>query len=404
MKYLFSLIITISFSQIASAQCGSTLKGAMKALSNDEITEANTLFTQVLQEYKVGEEQGDTVKAECYAKYYFGYGTTIFQEHEDGSDKDLVVKISLLNKAETEFKKLYGMKEIPKDIKAKADAVFEALANRQKNIGYDYFQKQNFTAALAQFEKSIQNKSILGDNYLDMHAYQSAAITAINAGEFEKALQFNETLIKHPELKIDKKDNALKPNLIRKAEVLNELGRKEEAILVIDNVDTTLKNDYSAQLLKLRIFMDLKRNDEALVLLEKLTSQNNSREDLFVVKGQLYEAKGESSKAFAAYQQAQTINPNGTIALYGMGTFYIGKFNELGKKLNEEKVSVETQNELEKDREKALSQALNYFNKILVIDPNDRSTLLALKSIYEIKEDPVKLAEIEAKLLGGNKE
>lgn len=400
MKYIFSIVISVAFSQIATAHCGSTLKGAMKALRNDKVTEAKTLFNQVLLEYQAGEEQGDTADLACYAEYYFGYGATLFQEQEEGADKDLVVKISLLNKAEVELKKLYNLKEIPKDLKVKADAVFEALANRQKSIGYEYFQKQNFASALVQFEKSINNKKLLGESYLDMHAYQSAAITAINAGEFEKALLLNEVLITHPELKIDKKQNDLKPNLIRKAEVLNELGRQEEAIDVIDNVDSTLKQEYKAQMLKLRIFMDMKKNDEALVLLEDLTEKNNSREDLFVVKGQLYDAKGESEKAFTAYQQAFAINPKNTIALYGLGSYYINQFNELGIQLNNENLPAATEDKLTKEREVLLNKSLSFFNQIITINPNDRSTLLALKSIYQIKDNKEKVAEIEAKLLG----
>ena len=117
------------------------------------------------------------------------------------------------------------------------------------------------------------NKSKLGEDYLDLHSYQSALITALRIDEFEKALKYNAILIANPHLKINKKVNDQEGNLVKKSEILNSMGRSQEAIAVLDSSIKVFPGSTKIQEAQLNVYNTINDDQASLELLELLTQK-----------------------------------------------------------------------------------------------------------------------------------
>ena len=398
------IIFTIAFLGIiisVNAQCGS-IKAGMKALTQDKITKAKTLFEKADFEIKNAESKKDSLPIKCYARYYYGVGATIFQEYQTQPSLDLVTKISLLNKAESLFSKFFNLNFEDKSINAKAITDLEAVANSQKEVAYDYFQNGDYETAFRLFEKCLVNKTKLGSSQLDLHAYKSAVITALRLGEYQKALKYNEFLIINPNLKVGTEVNKQDENLIRKSELLSKLGRTKEAMEVLDTAKILFPNNSNIELQQLGIFIDAKDNNSAINILESLTSKITTRIDLFLVMGQIYSEMKQTDKSYEAYKNALSIDPKNVNALYGIGAYYINKSNKYIQEHNNLDASKTNNKEgqgILNEINKSFDKAIYYFELLLEVDPEDRSTLNALKKIYAMKKDQAKVDEINQKLI-----
>ena len=401
MKKIIFSIAFLGMIISVNAQCGS-IKAGMKALTQDKITKAKTLFEKANNEIKEAEAKKDSLPTKCYARYYYGTGATIFQEYLTQPTLDLVTKISLLNKAESLFAKFLNLDFEDNSFKAKAITDLEAVANSQKEVAYDYFQNGDYETAFRLFEKCLVNKTKLGLAQLDLHAYESAVITALRLGEYDKALKYNEFLIKNPTLKVGTEANKQDENLIRKSELLVNLGRTQEAFKVLDTAKILFPNNSNIELQQLRMFIDAKDNNSAINILESLTSKITSRIDLFLIMGQIYSEMKQADKSYEAYKKALSLDPKSINALYGIGAYYVNKSNTFVQEhnnLDESKTNGKEGQVILNEINKSFDKAIHYFELLLEVDPKDRSTLNALKKIYEMKKDQFKVDAINQKLI-----
>ena len=251
-------------------------------------------------------------------------------------------------------------------------------------------------------EKAIVNKSKLGEDYLDLHSYQSALITALRIDEFEKALKYNAILIANPHLKINKKVNDQEGNLVKKSEILNSMGRSQEAIAVLDSSIKVFPNSTKIQEAQLNVYNTINDDQASLELLELLTQKIKNNERFYLMMGRIYSEKGFFDKSYNAYKKALSINPKSLYALYGMGAYYVNKSNEYVNSLND--VGTSPSDNVAKsvtvsEREKNFDKAIHFFNLYLEQEPNDKATINALKKIYSEKGDDAKVEEINQKLM-----
>lgn len=384
----------------ANAQCSSVNKG-IKALKRNNIEDAKALFKKAEGEFKTSDSLNETIDQKCYARYYYGAGSTVFQGHEENKELDLTSRVALLNKADGLLSKYFELNYEDESMQVKAETVLEAVANRQKEVGYAYFQKSNFETALRMFEKCIESKKKLKNQKADLNAYHNASVAASRIGNFEKALLYNEVLLQNPSLKIGEEENLPVQFLARKGEYLAELKRTDEALSVLDSTAKLFPSNVSVQFTQLGIYMGQDNDDKSIVILENLTKKITNREDLFLIMGQIYRKKNETAKSLSAYKSALAINPKSETALYSIGVHYVNAADDYVKEINKEIKTKEAKANREaaiKKRNDQLNEAIGYFNSCLEINPKDRSTLNALKMIYELQENKEKVEEINQKL------
>lgn len=400
-KIFLSVAILGSMYSINAQNCGSVNK-AMRMLTNNSIDEAKTLFEEAGKEIEAAEKNNAPLEAKCIAKYYYGAGSTALQVFLNTKTDDLATKVSLLDKSEKYLNDFFALDYEDKSLNSRAITDLEAVANHQKSIGVDYYNKQDYETALRLFEKTIANKAKLGVNHLDLHAYEAAMIAATKTGDFEKALQYNEVLIKNPQLKINKKVNNQEVNLVKKAEILHFMGEIESAISVLDSAGALFPESKTVMRKKVQIYTEIKDDDSALEVLEVLTKTEKDDDRLFVIMGRIYISKGFAEESYQAYKTALSINPKSSYAVYGMGSYYVNKANEFINSLNT--VGNTESDKAAKEgalveRDKNLDKAIHYFNMYLELEPGDRATLNTLKKIYKLKGDDQKVEEINQKLL-----
>ncbi len=384
------------------AQCGSVDKG-MRSILTNKISEAEESFKAAGNEIKDAESKDQPMEAKCYAKYYYGSGHVALQNYLNNEPEDLVSKVAMLDKAEGYFAEFFTLAYEDKSFKARAITDLESVANQQKNVAVDYFNEGDFETALRLLEKAINNKAKLGVNHLDLHAYQSASITANRLGEYQKAIQYNDVLIKNPQLKINNKVNDQEFNLVKKAEYLNNAGEVEKALAVLDSAQTVFPNSISVKKKKLQIFTETNDDDSALTLLEDLTQTVKDDVKYFVIMGRIYNNKGFSQKSYDAYKTALSLDPKNKYAVFGMGAYYVNKSNEYVSSLNGVGNSASDQAakaQTVEEQRKNFDKAIYYFNQYLELEPGDRGALNALKKIYKAKGDDAKVEEINKQLVG----
>ena len=384
-----------------SQGCG-VINKASRALTLDEIEKAKNLFEEANKEIKVAEDKNLPLEAKCYAKYYYGAGSTALRVYNNSDVKDLVSKVVLLNKAEAFILDFFALEYQDKLYTSKAITELESIANKQKSIAVDFFNEGDFEQALMLLEKAIFNKSKLGENYLDLHGYQSALITALRIDEFEKALNYNAILIANPQLKINKKVNDQEENLVKKSEILNSMGRTQEAMAVLDSSIKVFPGSTKIQEAQLSVYIAISDDQASLDVLEVLTQKIKDNERFYLMMGRIYNDKGLFAKSYNAYKTALSINPKSLYALYGMGAYYVNKSNEYVNSLNE--VGSSASDNVAKsvtlaEREKNFDKAIHFFNLYLEQEPGDKATINALKKIYSEKGDDAKVEEINQKLI-----
>ena len=400
-KIVVSIAFLIAGFSAQSQGCG-VINKASRALTLDEIEKAKTLFEEANKEIKVAEDKDQPLEAKCYAKYYYGAGSTALRVYNNSDVKDLVSKVVLLNKAEAFILDFFALKYQDKSYTSKAISELESIANNQKSIAVDFFNKGDFEQALMLLEKAIFNKSKLGENYLDLHGYQSALITALRIDEFEKALNYNAILIANPQLKINKKVNNQEENLVKKSEILNSMGRTQEAIAVLDSSIKVFPGSTKIQEAQLSVYIAISDDQASLDILEVLTQKIKDNERFYLMMGRIYNDKGFFDKSYNAYKTALSINPKSLYALYGMGAYYVNKSNEYVNSLNEVGSSASdnvTKSVTVAEREKNFDKAIHFFNLYLEQEPGDKATINALKKIYSEKGDDAKVEEINQKLI-----
>ena len=397
MKKITIIISLLVFSNTIYAQgCKSVSKG-MAAINKSKIEEAQKHFDTAAIEIEQAKTNGEALQTKCYAKYHYGMGHIAWQNYETSNAVDLVEKVALLDEAEKHFVDFFELSFEDKSFTTRASTDLEAVANRQKGLAIDYYNSKDFESAIRLFEKAIQNKSRLGDNYLDLHAYESAAITSSILGNYEKAIQYIDVLLNNPEVKVNGEQNNKEQNIRRKASYLAGNGNINEAIESINSALKLFPKSLELKKEKLKIFNDIGNMDTVLVLLEDITREVEDDVQMYTVMGGIYVKKGMLDESYDAYQKALQIDPDNKFAIFGLGVYYINRSNEYVN--TPDSVSQEESDRIVKEQHKNIDKAVIYFNQYLEIEPGDRPTLTTLKQIYQAKGNEEKLAEINKQLM-----
>ncbi len=400
-KIIISIVFIASLISVQAQGCRSVNKG-ISAVNLNKIDDAQTHFENAEKNIKEAEDRDQPLEAKCYAKYYYGSGHVALEQANRVYKEDLKTTVELLDKAQEFFSKFLLLSCEDKSFTAKTKADLEAVANQQKNIAVDYYNKADYETALKLLEKAIVNKEKLGTNHLDLHAYQNASLIASASGNFEKAIEYIDVLIQNPQLKINNNVNNQEQNLTRKANYLLRLGNFEKALSVLDSASLIFPESVLIKREKLKIFSELNDDDSLMDLLEELTKTVKDDVQFFTILGRIYTKKGYSDKAYEAYHSAMEIDSKNKYALFGMGAYYVNKSNEIAANYNgvgklasnnaSKSSTIEEQN-------KNFDKAIYFFNKYLELDPGDKEALDALKKIYIAKGDEEKVTEINNQLI-----
>jgi len=301
----------------------------------------------------------------------------------------------------------------------KSDALNNILstAGSMTNAGRVMYTEKNYKGALNIFEKAIAAKELLVENgengflatdeEMNDHLFMTALSASISQNNEAASKYFGKLYdAKYDNAAIyDGYFRALKDTDKDKAVEVLAKGREmypEDEGLLIAEINYYLaeqKLDVLVERLKSAIEKDPENTTYVSTLgnvydnlSQRETEANNS------AKSTEY-----FNLALEYYNKALEMDPNYHTALYNAGTLYYNKAALLTKEMVELSSDYSKAGTAKYDAKKVevfsnFDQALPYFQKAEVIDPNDIGTLTALKEIYAKKDDLEKSGEFKTRL------
>ena len=176
----------------------------------------------------------------------------------------------------------------------------------------------------------------------------------------------------------------------------NVLGNKEKYTATLElGAERYPASDYF-MLSLINFYIAEKENEKAIVVLEEAVARQPQNSDLLRALGEVYEEQDSQTKARENYLKAIAIKADNVDALGNMGRTY---YNEAIKKMAETaNVDQAQAQQLANEARELYREALPYFEKALQIDPDMRSVMMPLRSIYYNLGMGDKFEEIEKKL------
>ena len=150
---------------------------------------------------------------------------------------------------------------------------------------------------------------------------------------------------------------------------------------------------------ELNIYITQNKTDILITKLTDAINVNSDFEVLYFNRGILYEKHGDLAAAEKDYLKAIEVNPDFADAMYSMGALLFNHATAVNTQMNAlSTTEQEKYNKLKAERDKLFLDALPYFEKVTVKDPENRNALIALKQVYATTGNLEKSNEIKVKI------
>lgn len=242
------------------------------------------------------------------------------------------------------------------------------IRRHYRALGTQAFQSKSYTHSLVCFERAMLVSSRLLPGQVDTISLFNAGLAAEKASKYALALEYIERF---------EALGSFNPELCnRKANVLNALGRKAEAIALCKScIEQYPNRDADLVLSMINFHLSGATPEDAIPYLQIALGKDPRNQHFHYTLARLYERKQRFADARKSYQKALEINPDFFEANYQMAVM----FYNIGVELMLKAVSDE-------DRENArnsFKQALPYAEKAHEVNPKHTQTNEMLLSIYE---------------------
>lgn len=293
-----------------------------------------------------------------------------------------------LNKAYESYQKLLEL-DTKKEYYTDAVQNLLVISEELYNQGVNQFSSKNFDMATQSFEKAIELNKSFGST--DTLGYFNAALSAENAGNLPKAIQYY-TVVKDL--------NYPQPLIYNSLSSLYlQSGDTTAALNVILDGKAKYPGDFNILIAETNIYLASGQNDKAMANLQEAIVKDPTNPTIYYAIGVNYAGIGDNANAEASYKKAVELEPDYFEANYNLGALYVNQAAMLLEKANALPFSAEAEyNSLKKEADVKLGQSLPYLEKAIKIDPSDRNTLLSLKEIYTRLEMYEKMKEVNALL------
>jgi tetratricopeptide (TPR) repeat protein len=277
-------------------------------------------------------------------------------------------------------------KKFTEEIMVNVDTIRQKLYE----VGVEYFKQNKFTESMQAFEKSAAVYDIISK--VDTAVLLTACVAAERAGRYDKVKDYNLTVMKAGG---------------NSAEIYINLGNAYTKLKDKTNAITTVTKGRelypkNLELIKTEtnLYLAFGEDEKAMQQLKFIAGTDSTNYSVFFAMGALYDKMYNDTtktkefrnqaldQALKSYEKALKINPNYFDAAFNKGILYNNIAAELLLKANNLPYDAEKENQaLRKEADINLDLALPLLEKASSLNPNDMSTLIALKQIYVRKKD-----------------
>ncbi|MFO7879908.1 MAG: tetratricopeptide repeat protein [Bacteroidota bacterium] len=273
---------------------------------------------------------------------------------------------------------------------------FPALANKFVNDGIQLFQEKEFESSLEKFEKSLTISSLAMT--ADTAVIYYASLAAINAGDWEKTLEYNKTL---RELDYGKNDEEKALVHVNLAKAYKNTGDTAKYISTLEAAKEKFPdNSYDIVIELFNHSIDQQDFEKANEYISMAIEENPEDASFYVIRGTLNEELDAEKNAVDDYKKATEIDPENFDANYSLGAYYYNYAADTLAWANDNIPPTEVQ-EYEAVQEAAkeyFKKAVPYLEKAYALKSDDLNVLRTLKTIYYKLEDMEKYEKIDAEL------
>ncbi|MBX7201500.1 MAG: tetratricopeptide repeat protein [Bacteroidia bacterium] len=276
-----------------------------------------------------------------------------------------------------------------------AEEAYRFAVMSYKNVGILAFNANNFPEALASFEQVIKLSSQKGNT--DKEAVENAAISAMRAKEYDKAISYYQQYIG-----FNTDTNGVQHFQLYKAMLAKGDTTSGVAFLKESRLKYAKNNELLIE--ELRYYLAEEKNAEAEALLKQAIASDPKNYTLYLAAGSTYEKQNKRKEALEAYQKAIELKPETWEAYYNIGANYNNEGRRLQELANEEKDPKKYDAGI-KLADEELKKALENLEKARQFVPagKDRSDVLnALKQLYGRLNMPEKYNEVKKELENKN--
>jgi tetratricopeptide (TPR) repeat protein len=276
-------------------------------------------------------------------------------------------------------------------LQASIDANLISMSNQVLNEAIEAYNENKFEKAYKYFTKTLEIKKmpVFGEA-IDTAIMYNAAIAAQRAGNWEGAIKYYKESAKYGY------GEATTYILLKEAQL--KTGDTTAAVETIkEGFEKYPKNKDMLGTLINYYLLESDNAEEALRYLEVARKQEPENAAYFSAEASIYDKLGEKEKAIEYYKKAIELNPELFEAQYNLGVIYYNDAVDYSNEINDIKDN-EKYLEAKEKANKMFEVALPYIEKAHELQPEERSIMSTLKTLYYRLKMEDKYQEIEEKL------
>jgi len=289
-----------------------------------------------------------------------------------------------------DFKKAYNM-EGANALQGSIDANLISMSNQVLNEAIEAYNEEKYDKAFEYFVKTLEIKEmpVFGES-VDTAIIHNAAISAQRAGKIEDAIKYFKKSAKYGY------GGATTYLLIKEAQM--KIGDTTEAGKTIKEGFEKYPEDKQMLIQLINFyFVDTDEPSKALEYIQVAREQDPENAAYYSAEGSVYDRIGKKEKAIEFYKKAIELNPELFEAQYNLGVIYYNDAVAASNEANEIKDNQAYQ-KARKEANEIFKKALPYIEKAHELQPEERSIMSTLKTLYYRLKMEDKYQEIEEKL------
>jgi tetratricopeptide (TPR) repeat protein len=343
------------------------------------------LYLKEPNEVKTVEEGGRTTEHHVYDRITLIYENDVLQDYVETQ----VIHPDPLPAALDAFKEALRLEEKGK-LDKKVQERLEDLKRMAESDAIRHFTRNEYDKALGKFELILEaSKTEAYENYVDSVIIYNAALAAKNAGNHELSVKYFEQAA---EIGYGGSDTYY---LLK-----NEYMTLEDSAMALDALQRghQLYPDTTLILFELvNYYLAVGDADAGMKFLTLAQEKESSNPSIYFAKGTLYERMGEKEKAMEAYKESLEVDPEFFNSWFNIGALYFNSAVEMYDEANT-KEDLDEYNAAKAKADEELKRAIEPMEKAHQLNPEEKSALETLQTIYYRLQMIDKYEEVKHKL------
>jgi len=372
MKKVIVLFGALLISAVSFAQ-GAATSTAIIRLRADDWMDAKTYIDQAYDELQEARAEGREVKSKIEAKFWY-HRALIYQRMSVSNDPQFAeFKEGALGVAAESLEELFKVDD--KDTYTKeGKELYAFVINGYLNRAFDKIEKEEFISAKTDFERAYELKKNPLVGVVDTTALYNASLMAQYGEDYPEAIRLTRELIAM--------DYLGSQSYVVLSLLYKKMDDPEGAIAAVREGREKYPTDRDLLIEEVNYFIGQGDDQKATEALNLAVQADPNNALLWNALGTIQLKLGDEEAAMNALSKAIEVDDSLAEAQYSMGVIWVEKANDMVEKINAPKVTDAQYKKLKEEQKGYFKKSLPYFERALILMPEDVSTLEALKIVY----------------------